>query len=109
MPAIEFIEREDIRTMMSYSSEREQAIIIILYTTAMRANELENLQVEDITPTKTYIRKRQEYKPKTRASATFIPHGDVTWQAYQWLIANNPPGNYILQGTSVLTSLTYGS
>lgn len=80
---VEFIEREELKTIVSFASEREQAIIIILYTTAMRASEFENLRIEDITPTKTYIRKRSEYKPKTKASATFIPHGDVTWQAYQ--------------------------
>lgn len=95
---VQFIERDTLSTIMQYASDREKAVVTILYTTAMRSSEFANLLREDVLRTGTRIAKHEGHTLKTKGSADVIPHGEATWQAYEWLFANNPDGPYVLLG-----------
>jgi integrase len=95
---VQFIERETLSTIMHYATDRERAVITIIYTTGMRSSEFAHLRKEDVFKNGTRITKYGEHTLKTKGSADVIPHGEATWQAYQWLFANNPEGDFVLLG-----------
>lgn len=95
---VQFIERRDLTTIMEYATERERAVITILYTTAMRSSEFAHLRKEDVLPKGTRIAKYDGHTLKTKGSEDVVPHGEATWRAYQWLFTNNPDGDFVLLG-----------
>jgi integrase len=98
---IKFIEEDTFYEILEHATERERAVIIILYTTGMRTQELEQLRKSNVSKDQTVIERKvtggNRWLPKGNKEAT-IPHDKVTHAAYQALYSLNPPGDWVLCG-----------
>lgn len=99
---IPYLEEDIVYEIFRNAKRREFLILLILYSTAMRVQELEKLPKANVTPTLTIIEKQAKpsgtkWKPKGNKEAS-IPHEQVTWEAYQELYTLNPPGKWVLLG-----------
>lgn len=98
---IEYLEEDVVYEILRIAQRREALILLILYSTGMRVQELEKLPKKKVLPDRTIIEKQHlpgtKWRPKANKEAA-IPHDKATWRAYQELYSLNPPGDWVLRG-----------
>ncbi len=99
---IEYLEEDIVYEILRLAQRREALIIMILYSTGMRVQELEQLLKKNVRPDRTIIERKPTaqgptWRPKMDKEAV-IPHDKTTWNAYQELYNINPAGDWVLCG-----------